>query len=374
MLDLILSHTSREDLVGAIHDYLNVVKEDCQSGKVPIEQYIIRKGLTKDPKEYSDKKNQPHVQVALRMISKNKSVKALDTVPYLICSDGTENPATQRAYHPDEFRKQEELKIDIEYYLKSQVHPVVSRLCDPIQGTDRGQIADCLGLDSSAYDSFVGEMDEGRSDFGFTMFTQQSDDEKYSNAEDFRVQCQKCGETTKFDPVLRNMGKVKDGSKEPQPSLCCGKCGTQYPVHYLQNQLTLTMRSYINRYYLGELRVDDPSYRGPFRETRQVSVNGNYCIDPQCNGVMHPVYSDKQLYVQTMYLQHLFDVDHHDRKWARDEATKGAVDRYISMTDRADYKQLHDHMTTWLQKNARREVKLGNLFSSLGIYALEGTK
>ena len=30
-----------------------------------------------------------------------------------------------------------------------QIHPVVSRLCAPIEGTDAGHIADCLGLDSA---------------------------------------------------------------------------------------------------------------------------------------------------------------------------------------------------------------------------------
>ncbi len=31
-----------------------------------------------------------------------------------------------------------------------QIHPVVSRLCAPIEGTDAAHIADCLGLDASS--------------------------------------------------------------------------------------------------------------------------------------------------------------------------------------------------------------------------------
>jgi hypothetical protein len=34
---------------------------------------------------------------------------------------------------------------DSKYYLALQVHPVVSRLCDPIDGTDSAHIASCLG-------------------------------------------------------------------------------------------------------------------------------------------------------------------------------------------------------------------------------------
>ena len=32
-----------------------------------------------------------------------------------------------------------------------QVHPVVSRLCAPIEGTDAARLADCLGLDPARF-------------------------------------------------------------------------------------------------------------------------------------------------------------------------------------------------------------------------------
>jgi len=37
------------------------------------------------------------------------------------------------------------------YYLAQQVHPVVSRLCDPLEGTDASRLALCLGLDPNDY-------------------------------------------------------------------------------------------------------------------------------------------------------------------------------------------------------------------------------
>ena len=36
-----------------------------------------------------------------------------------------------------------------------QVHPVVSRLCAPLEGTDSMRIAECLGLDASRYKGSV---------------------------------------------------------------------------------------------------------------------------------------------------------------------------------------------------------------------------
>ena len=56
-------------------------------------RFIINKGLTKNPEDYPDKKSLPHVQVALKMKALGKSVRALDTIPYVICVDGTTNAA-----------------------------------------------------------------------------------------------------------------------------------------------------------------------------------------------------------------------------------------------------------------------------------------
>lgn len=63
-----------------------------------------------------------------------------------LLQDGTTNAAIQRAYHVDEKKARPDLKIDIKYYLSQQIHPVVTRLCDPIDGIDAIQIAESLGM------------------------------------------------------------------------------------------------------------------------------------------------------------------------------------------------------------------------------------
>jgi DNA polymerase alpha subunit A len=47
--------------------------------------------------------------------------------------------------------EKENLKIDFKYYLTQQIHPIVSRLCEPIEGIDAVHIATCLGLDPAAF-------------------------------------------------------------------------------------------------------------------------------------------------------------------------------------------------------------------------------
>lgn len=131
---------------------------------MPVNKFVITKQLTKQPEDYPDAKNQPHVQVALRRkaAGKRNGVAAGETVPYIICinqavagEEGAGEAApvqkslAERAYHPEELRSSDSLVVDAEYYLGQQVHPVVSRLCSPIEGTNPGHLAECLGLDSS---------------------------------------------------------------------------------------------------------------------------------------------------------------------------------------------------------------------------------
>lgn len=42
------------------------------AGLVPLNKYVITKQLTKNPSDYPDAKNQPHVQVALRRRAQGK--------------------------------------------------------------------------------------------------------------------------------------------------------------------------------------------------------------------------------------------------------------------------------------------------------------
>src|SRR6266581_3970110 len=65
--------------------------------------------LGKNPEDYPDAKNQPHVQVALRMKQRGGSARHGDVIPYIFCLSEGEEPArsaqADRAKHPDELRK-----------------------------------------------------------------------------------------------------------------------------------------------------------------------------------------------------------------------------------------------------------------------------
>lgn len=361
VLNQILSRESREDLVEACHDYLRSVADDIAANKIPVDQYIIHKGLTKDPKDYADKKHQPHVQVALRMIASGKSVKALDTVPYIVCVDGTANPATQRAYHPDDLRKKDDLSVDHEYYLKNQVHPVVSRLVDPIDGTDSGQIAECLGLNASEFLHTGGDVDMDHNEIGMGMMSQMSDAERFKGASKLSVPCRKCGDQAEISGVFK-----ADAANELRCGLLCQKatCTEEFSVPFLSNHLTLAMRQEINKYYLSELKCDDEACGSHEKCTRQLSTLGTQCMDGYCRGTMKPVYSDARLYTQLSYFLNLFDVENALKKLP--DANRSDGEKVVT-GHRGTFDKIYDHVDKTLQKSARKHVDLGNLFLRLGL-------
>jgi DNA polymerase elongation subunit (family B) len=84
------------------------------------------------------------------MKAKGGSAKTGDVIQYIFCvAEGEESiksAQADRAKHPDELRRSEgKLKIDYEFYLSNQILPPIERLCDPIEGTDRSRLAECLG-------------------------------------------------------------------------------------------------------------------------------------------------------------------------------------------------------------------------------------
>jgi DNA polymerase alpha subunit A len=108
-----------------------------------------------------------------------------------------------------------EVASDFEYYLANQILPPIERLCDPIEGTDRSRLAECLGtiyliffpsyllmnilgLDPSRYRSSVGGMEE-RS-FA-SLDSQMSDIERFKDASPFLVRCRQCQGELSFAPL-----------------------------------------------------------------------------------------------------------------------------------------------------------------------------
>ncbi|KAG8710371.1 DNA-directed DNA polymerase alpha catalytic subunit pol1 [Ceratobasidium sp. 423] len=203
ILDQILSGEDAETVVERIHEYLRLMGENIRGGKVDMEDFIVFKRLGKAPEDYPKDNSLPHVHVAKRMKERGGHARIGDVIPYIFClgGDGTSVKTGQadRAYHPDELRKTDsELKIDFEYYIAQQILPPVERLCDPIEGTDRARLAECLGLDPSRFQVSVAAVDD---DPYRTLDSQVPDKERFREAARFIVKCRKCEGSIVFSPV-----------------------------------------------------------------------------------------------------------------------------------------------------------------------------
>lgn len=306
ILNQILSEQSADERIENIQTHLIKLKEDLNDNKMPLSMLTITKQLTKNANEYADKNGQPHVQVALRLNSKSgRKFKKGDIVPYLICEDGTANPAMQRAYHIEELKNNEKLKVDVNYYLAHQLHPVISRICDPIEGMDSARIASCLGLDPSAYKQSI-----KRETIEDDTYQLENEKEKYRQCVDFSFKCisDKCLTENEVRETFRTVDKETVTFLER----CTNEQCNLRPFEYLPtilNQLTKQIRSYNAKYYENWLICEDPACTNRTARLPQCFAGGY----PLCNmcekGVMFREYTEKDLYYQISFFHYLFDIN-----------------------------------------------------------------
>ncbi|KAI9025578.1 hypothetical protein DFJ74DRAFT_618536 [Hyaloraphidium curvatum] len=370
VLDQILSgdEAGKEEIVEKIHTYLRKVGEETRAGLIPIEKMVINKSLTKNVKEYNDAKVQPHVQVAIRMEARGQSARVGDTIPYVICvapGDARDQSIANRAFHPDEVMKEGSgLVIDYEWYLQNQIVGPVQRLCDPIEGTDSGRIADCLGLDSTKYRASVA-MQEFDTDEVKTLDSQISDEERFRDVDRWNPRCRHCNQHSEFELLRHQPGDL------PQCGIFCPnpECKQRMPLPSLQAQLNAACRSHVERYQQSWLVCDDLSCGN---RTRQVSVYGKRCLVRGCKGVMKLEYSDTKLFTQLSYYASLVDVDRLAAK------LEGKDDRENQLAVAARFKEplaeLKREVMAYLSKNDRNYVNLRDLFSGLSLLGIAKIK
>ena len=106
--------------------YVTEVIKDLMRGKIPLEDLIISKSLSK--KEYKQE-NAPHIQLAYKLEKRNPGYgpKSGDRVEYVIYRDKTQVYGKKSKTHIYErsedpvYLKEHDMKIDCEYYLDNQI-------------------------------------------------------------------------------------------------------------------------------------------------------------------------------------------------------------------------------------------------------------
>ena len=320
VLDFILSGMNREELVSNILEYLRGIAKQVENNELGIDAYIITKALTKAPHDYPDAKTQPHVQVAKKMIEQGQSVAPGAVIEYVICVDPSKSSIAERAYHPQTVLKAEGLlQIDTAWYMAQQIHPPTWRLCEPIEGLDSAQIAECLGLDPKRFLTYSGPDASSRDELQLAGGSAELS--KFSNAKPLNVKCGSCKATHPFRGLLGQGGKGQTGEWVGSKALKCEGCGASYGLSRLQNALSVAVRGEVGAYYSAPLQCDEPSCKecshGISTHVARDEAGMPLfpaCTVPRCKGKMCKSYTDKALHTQLLFYKSLFDL-----KWSREK-------------------------------------------------------
>lgn len=360
ILNFILSGSVRDDVVETIHEYLERVAERVRSGNEPIAQFVITKSLNKQPEQYPDRAKQYHVQVAIAMRAQGKPIGAGTHIPYVLCLE--EEPGSgRRAYHPDEVaRSGGKLTIDVEWYLESQIHPPVNRLCAHIEGTSSPQLAHCLGLDTSKFSHAANHFGE-EADGGDTIpSVLQNDADRFKACALLEITCSRCKLTSAFPGVYGSRpadGSLFSGLSCPSPECRAdfwgydkegmnGFVGDDLQA-VLSNRLHIATRAATKRYYEAWVVCSDVTCK---TRTQKQSLrgNGNICSAPGCRAPTSMEFPDSALYTQLKFFEALFDVERAQKK-VQEQRSRGASSA-VSLDGKADLPQLSDRHRAVLKK------------------------
>ena len=387
VLDQILSGEEKEVVVNNIHDHLEKVAQQMRSGELPLDKYVITKGLNKHPKDYPDARTLPHVFVAKMMTKDHKAVSIGDHIPYVITKETVEEdgqqqqqqaskkaPAAERARHPEVVtRSNGALTPDVEWYLTQQILPPISRLCEPIEGTSPGILAEILGLDSSKYNQVSVNIDEDDI-VDYTPASCLPDDERFKDVEKFVMTCSACYEDAEFPGVFRIIKDADTGMTFCQSGLRCPNAACSHAdnwgeadawgcVSKILNKMNLMKKEQQKLYYDGLVRCDDPMCN---LETRQLSVYEGCCLKPGCNGRMKTVYTESMLQTQLKYFDSLFDITHACKQLEKTQTsiTEKEVTKSLAKEDKEAFQLLQGFSSHSLNKSGYNWVS-GQFFQSL---------
>jgi DNA polymerase alpha subunit A len=310
VLDFILSGRPADEILDSIHGFLADLADRVRNGKVELRDYVITKSLTKAPEQYADKASQPHVQVALRMREHKLSVQTNDFIPYVICESESIQPEAlglsvnwdksklaNKAFHSDEVKNAAlGLRPDLEWYLATQLHPPVTRLCEHIQGMDSHYIAEILGLQSSKYivHTTTGGPSEPVAAYRYTTHNYDMDDEvRFEDCEQLRFVCTGCDNEIDLSVKQRLFDELQNlfvagcdfTACRALNFFTCPKCFVPVPVAKVYNTLLLKIRSHQQQYYSQCTRLS----------THPTKDQGHYS------------YTDQKLRHQLTYYCTLFD-------------------------------------------------------------------
>jgi DNA polymerase alpha subunit A len=306
---LLLDAAAEEEVAKRIHIRLAEVGKQIDDGTLGIPEYVITKGMQKLPHEYPDQAAQPHVQVAKRLIAAGQQIHAGQEIPYVVTKTGSS--LAEKARHPDELTRDPTLELDREWYKSTQLHPVILRLCGPIESMDAATIAESLGLDAAKFSS------GGAAGAVVKPETADAGDavELGENANKLFERIKKSGKWPDLPCCPHCNAKLECPAvfaTNRCTSSSCKDKGELFPVPFLQNVLRLCIHGLVNKYCEQQLQCNDETCPQHVQPCQQVALygDGTRCVfgasvkGCQCSGAVTQVFDD------TSFLDHFRALKH----------------------------------------------------------------
>ncbi|KAG7487342.1 hypothetical protein MATL_G00022240 [Megalops atlanticus] len=345
-------YTTKQELKG-----LDIVRRDwCELAK-ECGNYVIGQILSDQSRDAIVENIQRHlIEVGEKVVN-----GAFPLTHFQIHKDGSNLGASQRAYALEQLQKQANLSLDTQYYLSQQVHPVVSRICDPIEGIDAVLIATWLGLDPSQFRVQQQHQREDEADALLGGPAQLTDEERYRDCKRFSFTCPQCGTDNIYDSAFEGAGlKI-----EPSLMRCCQISCEGRPIEHLaqiSNKLLLDIRHHTHTYYSGWLVCEDQACQNRTRRL-PVAFSRTGPICPACSkSTLRPEYSEKALYNQLCFYRFIFDWDYAFNKILQPE--ERGVFRNGWKAEKEAYRKLKEVAERALASSGYSEVNLSKLFQA----------
>jgi DNA polymerase alpha subunit A len=251
VLDIVLSGELKDEISEKIKNCVDEFYKGIEQCK--LSEFIITKQLTKTVDKYKDAQNQPHVQVAIRLQSKQNKSCFKHFIPYVICEG--DGPIAMRAYHPEEIASSNStLAIDKKWYITQQIIPPLSRLIEPISLIKIEEIVEILGENPSKYkQNVVKKVTDNKNALEIMSKCQVKDHESY------------------------DLSKCED-------SLNCPKCApAKLTENYVSNAIVMHLKMQLKKVYSCEYKCNK---FGCSRVTKRKSVRE--CNKNGCQGEIMP--------------------------------------------------------------------------------------
>ena len=287
----------------------------------------------------------------------------------------------ERAFHPEEVIERG-LKVDLHYYLSQQVHPVISRLCTPIEETDGAKMAECLGLDSNKFRAQLRAADD-EFDYGYSCGSfALEDEERFKHCKPLELRAQDgsmfqfCGIRQVLDcKVAANaaLAPPTPGADDKENAQMNSQTSGKVVVPSVSsasfaNQVRLAVREHIKEYYAAPLRSDDDVDGSTTRNIAlrvhhsDDNLTGTLNADPLSKGRMQKTIREEDLYNQLLYYKRLLSTEDALRS-EKDKTTRN--EKHIKIAGSAletAVNRAHDALNGIMDKCSYRWISLAELF------------